>query len=510
MRQDHNPDIAMAKRTGAIGKVLLVLFLLLFGNLFRLQVVDAKKLANHPGNTRNAVRDFGRLRGSMITSDGVVIAKSTRNPNRQSKFQYLRSYPIPNRYGHLTGYFSFTYGSTGIERSANDVLAGREGALVISRGKLEQILNDRTEVSDVTLTINDEVQKAAAAALGQRKGSVVAIDTRTGAVLALYSWPTYDPGPLTGLDQEKVGKAYNALANDADQPLLARAWRQLYPPGSTFKVITTAAALQSGTVTADTTFPSISELPLPQTTRPLKNFGGGTCGGTLANSFVVSCNTTFARIGLDLGADELGTRARSFGFDQRPPLDIAPGAVASKFPPSEFFKKNAPGLAQGAIGQGDVAATPLQMALVAAGIANGGRVPAPYIVAKVQERSGAVVRTGSSRTWTTATTPEVADAIKAMMIEVVANGTGKRAAIPGVTVAAKTGTAQTTTGRTTGSTAPKLRAHAWTIGFAPAEAPRVAIAVIIENQNEVSTTTGGKIAAPVLAKVMTAALQVTK
>jgi penicillin-binding protein A len=510
-RHSIDRDLGMAKRTGAVGKAMLLLFLLLFGNLFKIQVVDAKKLANHPGNTRNAVRDFGQLRGSMFTADGVLIAKSSRNPNRQSKFEYLRSYPIPNRYGHITGYFSFTYGSTGVERSANDVLAGREGALVISRGKLEQILNDRTEVSDVTLTINDEVQKAAAAALGERKGSVVVIDTRTGAVLALYSWPTFNPGPLTGLDQKTVKRAYEALANNDDQPLLARAWRQLYPPGSTFKVITTAAALQSGTVTAETEFPSISELPLPQTTRPLKNFGGGTCGGTLANSFVVSCNTTFAQIGLDLGPDELGSRARSFGFDQRPPLDIAPGPVASRFPPSEFFKRNAPGLAQGAIGQGDVAATPLQMALVAAGIANGGKVPSPYIVAKVQERSGAVVRTGSSETWTTATTPEVADAIKAMMIDVVANGTGKRASVEGVTVAAKTGTAQTTPGRSSGTgAAPQLRAHAWTIGFAPAEAPRVAIAVIIENQNEVSTTTGGKIAAPVLSKVMTTALQVTK
>jgi penicillin-binding protein A len=505
-RLDH--DAAMAKRTGSIGKAMLLLFLLLFGNLFRLQVVDAKKLANHPGNTRNAVRDFGRLRGSIFTSDGVLIAKSTRNPNRQSKFEYLRSYPVPNRYGHITGYFSFTYGSTGIERNANDVLAGREGALVFSKDKLEQLLNDRTQVSDVTLTINDEVQKAAAAALGERKGSVVAIDTRTGEVLALYSWPTYDPGPLTGLKQADVKRAYEALSSDTAQPLLARAWRQLYPPGSTFKVVTTAAALQRGDITPDTEFPEISELPLPQTTRPLKNFGGSTCGGTLAHSFVVSCNTTFAQIGLTIGADELGGRARAFGFDQRPPLDVSPGAVASNFPATEFFKKNAPGLAQGAIGQGDITATPLQMALVAAGIANDGKIPAPFLVAKVQERSGAIVRSGQSSTWTTATTPEIAEQIKAMMIEVVANGTGKRAAIDGVTVAAKTGTAQTTPGATSGTG--QLRAHAWTIGFAPAEAPRVAIAVIIENQNEVSTTTGGKIAAPVLAKVMTTALKVTK
>jgi penicillin-binding protein A len=504
VRSDH--DLGLSTRSGSLGKALLLLFALLFGNLFKIQVLDGPKLASAPGNTRNAVRDFGQLRGSIITADGKVIARSTRNPNRESKFTYLREYPLGSRYGHISGYFSFTYGSSGIERTANSVLAGREGALVISRGKFEQLLTDRTEVSDVTLTIDDRVQRAAIAALGQRKGSVVAIDTRTGAVLAMYSWPSFNPTPLSGLDQKAVSAAYKRLEADDNDPLLARAWRQLYPPGSTFKTITSAAALQSGTVTPDTEFPIISELALPLTTRPLRNFGGKACGGTLTQSFVVSCNTSFAQIGLDLGPDELGARARAFGFDSRPPLDLAPGAVASVFPATSFYKRNTPALAQSAIGQSDVRATPLQMALVAAGIANGGRVPAPYVVAKVQERSGAVVRTADPKTWMTGTTPEVAAEIKDFMIQAVLTGTGTRAALPGVLVAAKTGTAQTTTG--TGDAA-KLRAHAWTIGFAPADNPRVAIAVIIENQNEVSATTGGRIAAPVLGKVMSTALEVT-
>ncbi len=502
-------DPGLSARSGAVGKAILVLFGLLFINLFNLQVLDANRLANHPGNTRNAVRDFGQLRGTISTADGVVIAQSDRNPNRQSKFQYIRRYPKPFRYGHVTGYFSFTYGSTGIERTANSALAGREGALVLSKDKIEQILSDRIEVSDVTLTIDDSVQRAAVAALGERKGSVVAIDTRTGAVLALYSWPSYDPSPLSALDQKTVSVAYKQLSENENNPLLPRAWRQLYPPGSTFKTITTAAALQSGTVTPDTEFPTISELVLPLTTRPLRNFGGKACGGTLTNSFVVSCNTSFAQLGLDLGPDELGSRARSFGFGQKPPLDISPAPVASRFPASSFYDRNTPALAQSAIGQSDVAATPLQMALVAAGIANVGKVPAPYLIQSVTERTGAVVRRASPRTWTTGTTPDVAAALTEMMIQAVISGTGTRAQVPGVTVAAKTGTAQTAAGSDTSGTE-KPRAHAWTIGFAPADQPRVAIAVIIENQAEVNATTGGRIAAPVLSQVMGAALKVTE
>jgi penicillin-binding protein A len=506
-RVTRREDTGMATRTRSLGVALLLLFGLLFGNVFRLQVLQGPHYANHPGNTRNAVRDFGRARGSILTADGVIVAQSVKNPDTSSKFDFIRQYPKPRRYAHLAGYFSFTFGSTGIERSHNGVLAGREGALVLSRDKLEQLLQDRTVVSDVTLTVDDRVQRAAAASLGERKGAVVAIDVRTGAVLAMYSYPSFDPSPLAGIDQKSVIAAWKRLENAKDDPTLARAWRQLYPPGSTFKTITAAASLKDGTVTPETEFPTLTELPLPLTNRPLRNFGGRPCGGTLTNSFAVSCNTTFAQMGLDLGPEALGSQAEAFGFNRRPPLDVSPGPVASRFPKPSFFDRNTPALAQGAIGQGDVAATPLQMALVAAGIANGGKVPTPYLVARVQERTGAVVDTPSPGAWTTAMDPAVALQVSAMMTEAVANGTGTRAAISGVTVAAKTGTAQTTPGDV-GPTAGKPRSHAWTIGFAPAEAPRIAIAVIIENQDEVSSTTGGRIAAPVLADVLQVALEV--
>ncbi len=499
----------MERRIGRLGTGLMLLFLALLAQLTWLQVINGPKLANASGNTRNAVRDFGQLRGSMITADGKVVALSNRNPKRDSKFTYIRDYPIGERYAHLTGYFSFTYGTVGLERQYNAVLAGRQGALVFSKDKFEQILNDRVEVSDLTLTVNDSVQLAAQEGLAGRKGSVVAIDVRTGAILAMYSFPTFDPGPLAALDQKSVTAEWKRLDGLDNDPRLARAWRQVYPPGSTFKTITAAAGLSTGIASVDTLYPKLAELPLPLSTRPLKNFGGKTCGGTLFDSFVVSCNTSFAQLGLDLGADKLLGQAQAFGFGKRIPLDTSPAPAVSRFPGLSFFDRNTPAIAQSAIGQSEVAATPLQMALVAAGIANGGQIPKPHLVARVQERTGAVVTTADTGTWITATTPEVAAQLTEMMEQVVLRGTGTRAQLDGIRVAAKTGTAQTTPGKSTNGSTPKLRSHAWTIGFAPVQAPRVAIAVIIENQDEVSSTTGGRIAAPVLARVMAEALRVT-
>ncbi len=499
----------MERRIGRLGIGLLMLFMALIAQLTWLQVINGPHLANHPGNTRNAVRDFGQLRGSIITADGVVIAKSVRNPNRQSKYTYLREYPEAKRYAHVAGYFSFTYGTVGLERQYNSVLAGRQGALVLSKDKISQLLEDRVEVSDLTLTVDDTVQRAAQQGLNGRRGAVVAIDIRTGAVLAVYSLPTFDPNPLAAIDQDSVIEAWKQLEAQDGDPTLARAWRQVYPPGSTFKTITTAAALTTEVAGPDTVYPVLSELRLPLSTRPLKNFGGSSCGGTLRDSFVVSCNTSFAQLGLDLGAENLSTQAQDFGFGKRPPLDTAPAPVASRFPAVDFFTRNTPALAQSAIGQSEVAATPLQMALVAAGIANGGKVPRPYLVARVQERSGAVVSTADPETWLTAISPETAAQLTDMMEQAVVSGTGTRAQIDGIRVAAKTGTAQTTPGDSTDGAPAKLRSHAWTIGFAPVEAPRVAVAVIIENQNEVSSTTGGRIAAPVLKTVLEAALKVT-
>lgn len=480
----------MNRQIRRLGLVLVALFVAMYAKVNHLQVIEANQLAHHPGNTRDAVRDFGRPRGAIVTADGVVVAESVPNPNRESKVDFLRRYPQGRLYGHLTGFFSFTYGSTGIEHQYNAVLAGRRGALTMKR--FEDLLRDRTVTADVRLTIDDRVQRVAAAALGKRKGSVVALDPRTGAIRAFVSYPSYDPSGLAGVDQANVRAVYDALNADPDKPLLARAYRERYPPGSTFKIVTTSAGLASGTISLDTEYPVLTELTLPLTNRPLRNFGGRPCGGPLLDAFKQSCNTSFAQMGLDLGADTLRSAALAFGFEKRPPVDLSPQAAESAFPEESFFVRNTPALAQSAIGQSEVAATPLQMALVAGAIANGGEIMVPYVRDEVRDSSGAVVERGQPRAWRRAVEPEVASAVRDLMVEVVASGTGTRAAVPGVRVAAKTGTAQT------GS----QRAHAWIVAFAPAEDPVVAVAVIVENQPEVSTATGGRIAAPVAARVI--------
>jgi penicillin-binding protein A len=478
-----------------LGIALVVLFLALIVQLNVLQVIKADELATDPRNSRNAERDFGQPRGRILTADGRVLAESIPNPDRTSPYAYVRRYPGGSLYGHLTGYFSFVYGTTGVERSYNAELAGRKVTLTAKR--LKDLLSSKTITSDVTLTIDDRIQRAAAKALGNRRGSVVVIDPRTGALLAAVSTPRFDPTPLASTNTKTTKLAFERLRDDPTKPLLARAYRERYPPGSTFKAITASTGLETQVVGLTTpVYPLLRALPLRFTQRPLRNFGGSECGGTLENVFRISCNTSFAQMGLDLGPDRLHDGAVAFGFNRTPPLDLDPGAARSTFPEVPFFVRNDPALAQAAIGQGQVAATPLEMALVAGAVANRGVIMEPHVLAEVQDSDGNRTRSEPRNEWRRAISAETAAQVNQLMVTVVNDGTAKRAAISGVQVAAKTGTAQT--GRNT--------AHAWIIGFAPAENPTVAISVIVENQPEVSTATGGKIAAPVARRVLEAAL----
>ncbi len=486
----------MNRQIRRVGLVMVVLFIAMFAQLNYLQVVRSDYYANHPGNSRNAVRDFGEPRGTIRTADGRVIAESYLNPKKKSNYTYLRRYPGGSLYGHLTGYFSFTFGSTGLERQYNAELAGRKTAVTTKH--LADLLTSKTVTSDVTLTINDELQRFAALQLRKRKGSIVVLDPRTGAILAMVSYPSYDPVVFTGTDFAATKVAFDRLNSDPDKPLLARTYRQRYPPGSTFKVITAATGIETRVAGPTTQYPLLRSLPLRLSKRPLRNFGGSECGGELSNAFRVSCNTSFAQLGLDLKADRLAGGAARFGFNKRPPLDVSPGAVESYFPPVDFFIRNDPQLAQSAIGQGNVNATPLEMAMVASAIANNGNIMRPHLLQEIRDSDGTKVEGEPSGVWVNAATPDTADAVKTMMIDAVQRGTGTRAAITGVQVAAKTGTAQT--GRQT--------AHAWTIGFAPADAPRFAIAVLIEDQPDIGTATGGKIAAPIVREILTKAFQI--
>ncbi len=481
----------MNRQIRRLGIVLVVLFVALFLNLNYLQVVDAKRLNDHPINTRAVVRDFSRPRGVIQTSDGTVLAESSPTGGQ---FKNQRTYPQAKLYSHITGFFSFNFGSTGVERTYNDALTGRTNNLSFDR--IGDWLLQRARTANVSLTLSNSVQQVAAEALGDRKGAVVALDPRNGSILAMADYPTYDPNPLASHDLKAATAGWNQLNADTGKALLSRAYRERYFPGSSFKVVTAATALQSGKATIDQpVFPRLSELPLPQSSQPISNFGGETCGGPLPEALRVSCNTSFAQLGLDLGGPTMSAGADSFGFNQVPPVDLPSGAL-SVFPPPAAFARDKPALAKSAIGQQDVQATPLQMALVAAGIANNGTVMTPHVMKEIRDSEGRVIETYSPQAWKEAVRPEVAKTTRDMMIGVVRSGTGTRAQLPDVQVAGKTGTAQT--GRDT--------SHVWFIGFAPAEAPRVAVAVMLEDQPNVNEATGGVLAAPIAARVLQAAL----
>jgi penicillin-binding protein A len=347
---------------------------------------------------------------------------------------------------------------------------------------------------------------------------VVALDPRTGEILALWSWPAYDPNLVSDPDIETASQARGLYLVHPDQPLLGRAYQERYFPGSSFKVVVSAAGLESGLVTPDSpVYPPLTNWTPPLTTRPITNAGGGTCGGTLADILRVSCNTAYAEMGaLTLGPRVLTEGAEAFGFNDRPPVDL-PNPAMSVFPtdygeplstpdrerpdadvPGTVFE-NTPSLAQAAIGQHDVSASPLQMALVAAGVANGGTIMTPRTVHEIRDADGGLIERFEPTTWRRAMSPSNAAVLRQAMVGVVTNGTGTAMAIPGYEVGGKTGTARIGDGASS---------HAWMIGFAgpPGETPHVAIAVVVLARDGAGAQSGGRVAAPVARAVLEAAL----
>jgi penicillin-binding protein A len=472
----------------------LTLFALLLGWTNYVQVVKGDDYRNAEGNRRTQIRNYEQERGPIAVADGkrqlVALSKDTGG-----QLRYLRVYPGGEVYAPVTGYYS-QFQRTGIERSEDAILSGEDDRLFVRRLS-DQITGRVPQGGSVVLTIQQAAQQAAYAGLRGKRGAVVALDPRTGAVLAMVSTPSFDPNRLASHDTPAVLKYQAQLEADDAEPLLNRATSQTYPPGSTFKVITAAAALAQGT-TPETRIPSPTELTLPQTSRKLRNFGGEKCGdgktSTLADALRISCNTAFGALGIKVGQDALRSQAQAFGFGDDS-LEL-PGRVAV----SQFSDHpTPPQVAQSAIGQFDVRVTPLQMALVAAGIGNGGQVMRPYLVSQVQAPDLSTIDQASPELYKQAVSREVADQLTAMMELVVTKGTGTSAQLPGVRVAGKTGTAQHAAGQ-----AP----HAWFIGFAPAEDPQVAVAVVVEDGGSAgSEATGGRVAAPIAKAVMNAVLR---
>jgi len=468
--------------------VTMLMFALLLANTTYAALFRTESLAAEPQNRRVRDAEFAQDRGAILAAGKTEIASTETTKDR---FTYQRTYPAGDLYAPITGYYSYDHGSSGLESTYNTQLAGTADALFVRR-LIDLATNRAPRGATVQTTIVPKMQEAAAKALGDQKGAVVALDPSTGAVLAMVTSPAYDPNDIASHDIEAAGKAYQRQADDSDRPLANRAAREIYPPGSTFKLVTAAAALADGK-TAESKVASPNRLRLPGTSTYLPN--STNCGGTsvtIVQALKVSCNTAFANLGLEVGQDKLRQQAQAFGFDQRHLADLS--GAASKFPDDMDDAQ----LALSSIGQYDVAASPLQMAMVTAGIANDGVVMDPYLVSMVQSPDLTPLSTHRPTVLSRAMSTENAEELQSMMVQVVSSGTGGNGAISGVEVGGKTGTAQSDL---------KRKPYAWFTSFAPAEDPKVAVAVIVEEADiPRQDIAGGRVAAPIARAVMEAAL----
>jgi len=489
-----------------LGVALMVLFVIAFAQVNYLQVFAADRIADDPANAqRQLIAEYKVDRGSILAADGTTVLASSRKSPGDLRFQ--RRYPHGELYAHETGFYSFVFGRTELEQAFNDFLAG-DAPELLQQTLTDLILGRPKQGATIVTTLVPEIQEAAAAAAAAEAGDVAiaAIDPATGDVLALVSEPTYDPNLLASQDPKVVRDSWEVLNEDPDKPLLSRASDELFPPGSTFKLVTASAALENG-FGPDSLWPNPNELDLPLTDATIENFGGSTCSGgsqiTLADALRQSCNVVFGEVGLELGADALAEQAREYGFTAEPGEDLVPFDIpwtSGVFPAPETFAEREPAVAISAIGQQDVAANPLQMALVAAAIGNGGVEMQPRLVTEARDPTGQVIAEFAPQEFSQPLSAANAAALTQMMVGVVESGTGTAAQIPGVTVAGKTGTAQHGEG---------ANPHAWFVSFAPAEAPEVAVAVIVLDGGSLSSeATGGQLAAPIARAVLEAALGV--
>ncbi len=484
----------MNKPVRRVAIAMLVLFTALVLNANYIQVVKATAYQQDPGNTRVLLEEYERQRGSIVV-DGRAVASSRATPG--DRLEFLRTYANGPLYAHSTGYNTLNYSTASIERAENDLLSGNSDSLFVRR--LTDLFTGREpKGGNVELTLNPRAQQAASDALTQTgaTGAVVALDPQTGAILAMVSTPTYDPNLLSSHDPRAI-REYAATLDQAEvDPRLNRATQDNFPPGSVFKLIIAAAALEEG-FDPDSTVPAPDVLELPQSSATIRNFGGSSCNGgaddTLIHALTISCNTAFAQLGIDLGESIIRDVAERFGIDDQGyemPLPVAQSSLGDIV--------DAASLGQSSIGQRDVRLTPIQTANIVATIANGGTLYQPFLVAERQEPNLTVIDDVEPQEIREAVSSDVTEALTEMMISVVENGSGQNAQIDGVEVAGKTGTAEVDEG---------IAPHAWFAGFAPADNPQIAVAVFVANGGDTgSETTGGRTAAPIARAVMEAFL----
>ena len=482
----------MNKELKRVSIVVLLMFLTLFTSSTVIQVVAADTLRDDGRNSRTLYASYSAERGP-ITVDGQPIASSIPTDD-QYKFQ--RTYTNPELYAPVTGYFTLNQGNTGIEGALNDFLSGTSNSQFLDQ--VNAILTGKNpKGAAVELTIDPLVQQAAWDALGDNSGAVIAINPKTGAILAMVSKPTFDPNLLAGHDTDQVIATYDQLLADPAGPLFNRTLAgNLNPPGSTFKLVVATAAIESGQFTADSQFPNPPQLQLPQSDSVIINSGGDDCGGaatvSIADALRLSCNIPFAQLGQAIGTRAILDQAMKFGFNSSiaVPLESTPSVYPRAL--------DEPQTMLSAFGQSSVRASPLQMAMVAMAIANGGTLMQPNLVESITAPDLTVLQSLQPTVFSQAMSQATAATMTQLMVASVSNGAGSNARIDGVDVAGKTGTAEN------GEGDPYTL---WFTGFAPANDPQVVVAVVVENGGGLGQSSfGNAIAAPIAKSVLEAVL----
>ena len=469
---------------GPLRKVSIFISLLmaaLLVNITWLAVARSEDMLKDPRNVRVRDAEFNTNRGAILVGNDAIAMSTPAS----GTLPWQRTFPQGETYSSVTGWYSYSYGKQELERNWNAELTGTASSQTFTR-LVDLLAGKKPQGANLNTTLNPKAQAAAVKALGKQQGAAIAVDYTTGEILALVSTPTYDPNLLASHDTSVERQNWDMLVNDSAEPLKNRAVREIFPPGSTFKLVTAAAALEAG-YNPSSTVASPTSYQAPGSSHGIGN--STDCGGTettLEHALAMSCNTAFAKLGVDLGQTKMLDTAQRFGFNSAPGIDLP--SSTSKFP----TQMDPAYLAQSSIGQYEVAATPLQMLMVASAIANNGVLMKPHVVKSVTGSDLKVIQTIQPEQAGRPISEGTAKQLKQMMENVVSDGTGSPAQVRGLTIGGKTGTAQSD---------PNRPPYAWFVGYA-AE-PHVAVVAFVQSTSvERNDISGGKVAAPVFKAVV--------
>lgn len=484
---------SMRRPIRRVSTLLTVMFVALFASTTTVQALQADQLGDDRRNTRALYESFAVERGSIVV-DGVQVALSTPSDD---EYEFQREYPQGPLYAAVTGYNTLGQGNTGVEGAMNEELTGS-----VNGESFEQMVATITgqdpSGASVELTIDPDAQQAAAETLGDREGAVVALDTETGDILAMYSSPTFDPNLFASHDLAGVGQTYDELTASPAEPLQNRAIAgDLYFPGSVFKLVVAAAALESGDYELSSEFSNPATLTLPQSSSQIRNASRGTCGpgekASIETSLVLSCNIPIAQLGADLGEQAIASQAAEFGFgrDLSVPMPVTPSIYPTGLTPAQVMLTS--------FGQYDVRVTPLQMAMVSAAIANDGTLMQPKLVDRVIGPQLDVLTEEEDTVFSNPISPETADKLQQAMELGVSDGLASNAGIEGATVGGKTGTAEN-------SSDADDPFNLWFTGYGEADGRSVAVAAVVVPDENIVGDTSNVVAAPIGKAVIEAVL----